>query len=178
MVQMVQLPNGVRVCYSQFYVMAADSEEQPLFEESFYGQLNALCGARTGTSLFLITGLNMGRVPVEVEFSSDVPSLSAQWEEVVESSLKLPGRMLTVLGWGGESVHQVSVPNSGNYRVRYCATGMDAGRQSGALVDVEDAPDRYLLQFWPGPVADDEILRQTSEVARTAHANIGRVRPP
>ncbi len=175
---MVSLRDGVGVSYSQFYVLGAAGGRQPLFEESFYGQSNALCGARTRTGLFLTTGLHMGRVPVDVNFYGEAPPLSAEWEEAVDASIELVGPELTVLGWSGDSIHHVPVPNAGSYRVRYCATGMDAGRQSGALGDVEDAPDRYLLEFWPAPIARDQIVRQTSTMARIAHANIGRVRPP
>lgn len=170
--------DGVRVSYSQFYVVNALDAHQPLFEESFYGQSNALCGAQTRTGLFLITGLNLGWVPLEVRFYRDCPPLSSEWEEAVEASIELTGSGVTVLGWGGESVDEVPVPSAGSYRVRYCATGMDAGRQSGALVTAEDAPDRYLLAFWPAPFEPDEILRQTSVAARTAHADIGRISPP
>lgn len=175
---MVHLRGGVRVSFSQFYVIGEPGGEQPMFEDSFYGQVNALCGAQTRTGLFLVTGLYMGMVPVDVDFFDSVPPLGDEWEEAVDASIELVAPQLTVLGWGGESVHQVRVPRTGSYRVRYCATGMDAGRQSNALASVREAPDRYLLQFWPGPLGTDQILRQTSATARTAHAAVGQILPP
>lgn len=172
----VILADGVRVSYAQFYAMDRWSE-QPLFDEAFHGQTNGLCGAQTRRSLFLITGLHTGRVPVEVQILDAEPRLESDWEEAVEVSVQLTGSELVVVGWAGESEHTVPLPTAGTYRVRYCASGMDAGRSQDVTIDHEQPPDRYRLQCWPAPPSQDTILRHTSEIARYWHTNV-RTKPP
>jgi len=170
------LPRGVRVAYSQFYVLDHGAD-QPLLEQAYHGQTSGLCGARTGRSLFLTTGLHTGVVPVEIAFMDAEPRLEAEWEEAVDASIELTGSDLVVLGWAGESSHTVPVPSPGTYRIRYCASGMDAGRNLDTAYD-RPAPDRYRLQFWPGPLGPTMIVRQTSEIARYWHGVVGTIAPP
>ena len=77
--------------------------------------------------------------------------------------------------WGGERYWPLDLTET-SYRVRYCATGMDEGRELDTrVIDDEDqededrAYDRYVLQFWPAPPAPDQVLRQTSETAAYWH---------
>jgi hypothetical protein len=174
---MVVLAGGVRVSYGQFYAMDGWIE-QPLLEEAFHGQANGLCGARTGRSLFFITGLHTGRVPVDVQILDARPVLESDWEEAVEASVQLTGSELVVLGWAGESDHTISVPGTGPYRVRYCASGMDAGRDQDTRMDDEPASDRYRIQCWPAPMSPDAILRQTSRIAAYWHTSVRDIPPP
>lgn len=167
---------GVRVGYCQFYVLD-EGFDQPLLEEAFAGQVNGLCGARAGRALFLITGLHTGEVPVDVQVRAARPALDSLWEEVVEASVEFTGTTMVVTGWGGESSHVEPVPGPGSYRVRYCATGMEAGRRQDTTVE-RPAPDRYRLQFWPAPIGPDVILRQTSEAAAVQHGAIRDLPPP
>ncbi len=168
------LAGGVYVSYAQFYVTDGWAE-QPLPETAFPGQVNGLCGARTGDGLFLITGLHTGTVPVEVEFPDVEPILEREWEDAVEVSIGLNGPDLIVLGWAGMSTHTVRLPAPGPYRVRYCAAGMDEGRRRDTRLEGEDAPDRYRLQFWPAPIGPDAILRCTSEIAAYWHGNVANI---
>ena len=157
------LAGGVRVAYGQFYFVD-EGFDQPLLDEAFAGQVNGLCGAQTGRSLFLMTGLHLGEVPVEVEFLTAEPTLESGWEEAVEASIEFTGAEMVVLGWAGESSHVVPVPTPGSYRVRYCVSGMEAGRRQVSTLNAP-APDRYRLQFWPAPAAPDTVHRLTTEVA-------------
>jgi hypothetical protein len=68
---------------------------------------------------------------------------------------------------GFQSQYEFSLPK-GDYRVRYCARGMDEGQDGDTLVD-GDPVDFYLLQFWPGTASPDRILRQTSAAAAYWH---------
>ena len=165
----MELAGGVRVAYSQFYLVDGWDEEPPLMEESFAGQVNGLCGARVDGGLFLVTGLHTGAVPVEVEFVDREPPLEPVWEEAVEVSTALAGPEIVVLGWAGESAHEIAVPARGWYRVRYCASGMDAGKARDTLLAGEPPLDRYRLQFWSAPAAPDAIRRVTSEIAAYWH---------
>lgn len=165
------LAGGVHVNYSQFYVLNDGSDQFPLLEEAFAGQVNGLCGARAGRSLFLMTGLYLGEVPVEVEFLTSEPTLESEWNEAVEASIVLTGTEMVVSGWAGESSHVVAVPAAGSYRVRYCVSGMEAGRRQVTTLNAP-APDRYRLQFWPAPAAPDTVHRLTTEVAEYWHQTV------
>ena len=168
----------VRVAYSQFYLTDGWDDEQPLMETAFPGQVNGLCGAGTEFGLELITGLHTGTVPVQVEFLDAEPVLEAEWEEAVEVSLRLSQPFVVVLGWAGESAHEIPVPAPGRYRVRYCASGMEAGREQDTVLEDETAPDRYRLQLWPAPAAPDAILRVTSPIAAYWHSIPATLGPP
>lgn len=168
----------VRVAYSQFYLTDGWDDEQPLQETAFPGQVNGLCGAGTEFGLELITGLHTGTVPVQVEFLDVEPILEAEWEEAVEVSLWLTQPFVVILGWAGESAHEIPVPAPGRYRVRYCAIGMDAGKEQDTVLEDETAPDRYRLQLWPAPAAPDAILRVTSRIAAYWHTVPATLDPP
>lgn len=165
------------VSYGQFY--ATDGGfDTPLLGDAFYGQTNGLCGARTGRSLFFITGLHTGWVPVEVQILDAPPPLEPEWEDAVEVSMQLTGTELIVQGWGADG-HTIAVPGPGPYRVRYCAAGMDAGRDQDHTVGDEPAPDRYRIQCWPATdIAPDTILRTTSENAAYWHGAVGAIAAP
>ena len=47
-------------------------------------------------------------------------------------------------------------------------SGFDAGFDADTVLDHEQAPDRYLLQFWPAPPAVDAVLRDGSGNATRA----------
>ncbi|MEU5099597.1 hypothetical protein [Streptomyces sp. NPDC020996] len=56
-----------------------------------------------------------------------------------------------------------------DYRVRYCAKGMDEARRQDTRSSDEPELDCYLLQFWPAPAAPDRVLKQTSAIAAYWH---------
>ncbi|XUL89884.1 hypothetical protein ACQ86D_27360 [Streptomyces galilaeus] len=58
-----------------------------------------------------------------------------------------------------------------DYRVRYSALAMDAGRSKNVREDDEPATDdRYLLQIWPAEPEPARLLRQTGGAAAYWHA--------
>ena len=148
------LNTSVWVDYGQFYVVAGVDPEYTILQLQYAGQHNGLCGAATGRSLFLITGLHTGPVPVVVESHAAEPAVSPDWEEVVEVRLQVgEGAELTLMEWGGQG-YPLAISGPGSYRVRYCASGLDAGAAVDHLSSGgESAPDRYLVQFWPAPPA-------------------------
>jgi hypothetical protein len=133
--------------------------------EETRGQLNGLCGAAVPGMLHLQTGLNTGPVHVTIELHTTEPSLDNLWEEAVEVAFATTATDL-VLQTFDHQEGPVDLP-PGTYRARYCARGMQEGRDQGTLVGGEPV-DHYLLQFWPssGP---DRVLRQTTDVAAYWH---------
>jgi hypothetical protein len=139
------------------------------------GQANGLCGAAVPGVLSMVTGLHTGSVPVRVEQLDAEPALEPEWEEAVEASFETaePPLFLTAFQDNREIVLA-----PGRFRVRWCASGMDAARDRDVRMEGEPALDRYRLQLWPAPAAPDAILRETSEIAAYWHRVARETAPP
>ncbi|MGC4816576.1 hypothetical protein [Micromonospora sp. DT63] len=192
------------VAYGQIYVT---SRELPDMSGAFAGQANGLCGAGQAGALFLMTGTHTGRVHFRVEVYDGEPSAAAQeWEEVVEASFLPRAPVVDLVPWGEGSLAPLPLTPEGQdagrlpvYRVRYCATGMDEGRDPFGGFDpdeldeddytyMDQRPDRYLLCLWPeGSTGEgsraavpraDAIVRQTSRAAAYWHGWAAGLPPP
>ncbi|MER5389054.1 hypothetical protein [Saccharopolyspora sp. NPDC002686] len=159
----------VPVHYGQIYV-ESEVEDADL-DACFAEQSNGLCGAAEPGILFLITGLHTGDVGFTIELHDQAPPLDETWEEIVEASYRPVGDVALVF-WSGDDARSLDLREI-DYRVRYCAVGMDAAREQDTRMDDEPLVDRYLLQFWPAPPGPDRILKQTSEIADYWHGAAG-----
>jgi hypothetical protein len=131
------------------------------------GQVCGLAGARVPHQLSLVTGLHTGDVPVTISWDEEEPPLDDSWEDAVEVSIELAGTSLVLAAF--DETYPAVVPRAGWHRARYCAAGMDAGRDLDCPDEGEQAPDRYLLQLWPAPQAAETVVREGSEVAAYWH---------
>jgi hypothetical protein len=168
----------VWVHYAQVYVesLRADEQVYPDLAACFAGQSNGLCGAAVPGVLFLTTGLHTGRVPFRAELHDEPPPSGDGWQEIVEVPFQPAGEVV-LAEWGGGETWPLELART-PYRVRYCATGVDAGHDLDTRMDADPAPDRYLLQFWPDPDGSpDRVIRQTSEMAAYWHG-FARQQPP
>ncbi|MHB9755458.1 hypothetical protein ACYBSK_13905 [Streptomyces sp. BYX5S] len=165
----------IHVHYGQAYVESDDGRMAGP-HEALAGQRSGLCGAAVPGFLFLVTGLHTGHVGFSVEVHAREPALAPGWEDVVEVSFRPASPRTFLTEWGGEDAWELGLDEV-DHRVRYCASGMDAGR---ALDTRGDGPraDRYLLQFWPAPAEPDRVVRQTSEIAAYWHGVAREVPPP
>lgn len=154
----------LHVHYGQAYVLREGSHGFAM-EEAFRGQKNGLCGASVPGYLQVTTALHTGGVQFRVELHERAPNNLEDWADVVEVSFSVSGPVI-LQEWAGEAEYPLKLP-TGEYRARYCANRMDAGKE----VDTADkGPDSYLLQFWPAPSqAPDAIIKQTSEIAKYWH---------
>ncbi len=168
------LDGEVDVHYWQLYVESGDVGT-PDLEGAFAAQANGICGAAVPYGLFLITGLHTGTVGFRVELHEAPPRLDDEWEDIVEVSFRPATAEVALLDWDGQGYPLDLEPT--DYRVRYCASGMDEARAQDTRLEDELLLDRYLLQFWPAPPAPDRVLKQTSEVARSEHRHV-RGLPP
>ncbi|MGW4848784.1 hypothetical protein [Nocardia brasiliensis] len=166
---MFRLDGEVGVSYSQIYVVSDSSGISPRMHEAFAGQNSGLCGAAVPGALFLSTGLHTGSVGFTVEVRGQAPALDPAWEEVVEVSFYPLSEQSFLMQWAGEDAWELALKEGLDYRVRYCAQGMDPARERDVRLDDEPLLDRYLLQFWPAPPEPDHIVRQTSQSAARAH---------
>jgi hypothetical protein len=157
----------VHVHYRQFYVQSrSDDFDDP--SAAVGGQSNGLCGAAIPGFLFLTTGLHTGEVEVTIEALDQRPPVDESWEEVVEVSFRPDGDEVALVQWAGEQWWPLALEQI-DYRVRYCASGMDAAQEQDSRAAGEPPADRYLLQFWPQSPEPDAVLRQTSGSAAYWH---------
>ncbi|WP_208720128.1 hypothetical protein [Amycolatopsis circi] len=162
------------VSYAQIYVQSGPG--LPDLAESFGGQRNGLCGGAVPGALSLITGRNAGRVGFRVETHDEAPPLDESWEEIVEVSFR-PAGEVSLVAWGGAAVWPLDLDAIG-YRVRYSGTRMEEARRLGIPEGEVFEPDRYLLQFWPGPPEPDRVVKQTSKTAAYQHRAASEKPPP
>lgn len=158
----------VHVEYGQIYVVSGPDGFGPDLQESLAGQSAGLCGAAAPGALWLSTGLHMGNVGFTVEVHDQAPPLDPVWEDVVEASFRPVSAGSALTQWAGEASWDLDLEET-DYRVRYCAQGLDEAHRQGTRLDDEPHLDRYLLQFWPAPPAPDRILKQTSATAAYWH---------
>jgi hypothetical protein len=160
----VLLDQRVFVTYSQAWVYSGtelfDGDYDP--EIMWRGQANGLCGAAQSGVLCLVTGTHTGDVAFRIERYPSEPPVADEWEEVVEVSFSPASDEVVFAGLDLERQYPLDLPG-GRYRVRYCVRGMEHA-------DNTDEPaEAYLLQFWPGELGPDRILRQSSERAAYWH---------
>ncbi|MFD5872119.1 hypothetical protein [Streptomyces sp. NPDC060322] len=167
----------VHVHYSQIYVESDPDNATPDLSEAFAGQSGGLCGAVVPGVLWLITGLHTGNVGFAVEVHDEDPPLDPVWEDVVEVSFHPVSERTSLVQWAGEAAWDLNLARI-DYRVRYCAQGMDEGRKLDTRVSGEPQADSYLLQFWPAPPRADRVIRQTSQNAAYWHRHARELPPP
>jgi hypothetical protein len=169
------------VSYRQAYVLTGEMVN-PDLNDAFRGQTNGLCGAAVRGALWLVTGLHSGHVGFTVDVLDAAPPIDDAWEEIVEVSLTIPSededfeyddreiiyRDVVLAEWSGDECYLIPL-SPGTYRVRYCARGMQLGRDRDTLLSGEEPVDFYLLAFWPAEAAPDCIIKQTSENAAYWH---------
>ncbi|MBC2904702.1 hypothetical protein H4N64_24515 [Streptomyces sp. PSKA01] len=167
----------VHVHYGQIYVESDPDGFGMELGNSFAGQQAGLCGAAVPGALFLLTGLHTGNVGFTVEVHDQAPPVDPAWEDVVEASFRPVSDSSSLVQWAGEDSWELGLEEI-DYRVRYCAKGMDAANEFDTRLDEEPQQDRYLLQFWPAASAPDHIVKQTSEIAAYWHDYARRQPPP
>ncbi|MCI2423497.1 hypothetical protein MOQ72_39425 [Saccharopolyspora sp. K220] len=162
------------VHYRQIYVASGLNLD---LTDACAGQSNGLCGAAVPGSLFLTTGLHTGHIAFTVELHEKPPPLDESWQEIVEVSFRPVEPDVALVQWAGEAAWPLDLELT-NYRVRYCATGMDQAREADTILDDGPPLDRYLLQFWPSPPAPDQVVKQTSDSAAYWHDIARKTTPP
>ncbi|MEU7042818.1 hypothetical protein AB0A77_17370 [Streptomyces varsoviensis] len=168
----------VFVHYGQIYVESDPEGSISGMPEAFEGQESGLCGAAVPGSLFLTTGLHTGHVGFTVELHESEPALDDSWEEVVETSFRPLASTVELMQWAGEARWDLDLEEV-DYRVRYCAVGMEeAQKLETILADEPQIVDRYLLQFWPSPPRPARVVRQTTAIAAHSHEYARKLPPP
>ncbi|WP_225100134.1 hypothetical protein [Streptomyces sp. CoH27] len=149
----------------------------PDLAEAFAGQSAGLCGAGVPGALWLTTGLHTGDVGFTVEVHEEAPPLAEGWEDVVEVSFRPVSDGTRLVRWAWEDTWELDLAET-DYRVRYCAMGMDAAHRKDTRLDEEPRLDCCLLQFWPAAPAPDRVVRPTSRMAAYWHGHARELPPP
>jgi hypothetical protein len=156
------------VHYGQAYVFSGGSTDTSDMPRMFPGQANGLLGSAQPGRLFLITGLHTGSAHLLVEVADAAPP-DEDGEECVEASFTPEAGDARLVDWDGNTVCALPLTAATTYRVRYCATGMDAARKIDTLSDQDMPVDSYLLAFWTAPTEPDRVVLRTGETAAFWH---------
>ena len=180
---------NIGIDYGQFYIDAAFDDEDDLGldedyldpDGAFEGQENGICGASQQSKLFFVTGIQNGAISVDCEYHDSQPELDESYEDIVEVSLVVSDKQLSLCEWGHEATHKLELPK-GEYRVRYLIQGMDKDYDD----ENEDESDEYwekpvpgqkhLIQIWSGKTAGDVVIKHTSVNARSWHREWGSMK--
>jgi hypothetical protein len=158
----------VHVESGQIYVESDPDSARPDLAQAFAGQNGGLCGAAVPGAILLFTGLYTGGVAFAVEVHDEAPVLDPVWEDVTEVSFRPESERTRLVQEDGEAAWDLDLTRA-DYRVRYCARGMDEGRELPIRAAGEPQVDSYLLQFWPAPPSPDVVVRHTSRLAEHLH---------
>lgn len=165
----------IHVHYGQIYVESTDDVDWS--DKHSAGQSNGICGAAIPGLLHLVTGLHTGTTVLTIELHETRPPLDDAWDEIVEVSFRPESTASHLVQWAGEDAWPLDLEPI-DYRVRYCADGMDEAHQADVVMDDEPTIDRYLLQFWPAAPEPDAVCRQTGMVAGHLHEHARHLPPP
>jgi hypothetical protein len=99
--------------------------------------------------LNLGTGLGYGEVPITISILSEPPTDEppVEFERVVETDIEITDSSLGFYAENSQPIELAFEP--GLYRLRYSGANIEAGTEQDAVVDDEEAPDYYRLEFWP-----------------------------
>ena len=165
----VLVSDEAQVDYGQIFVESGGDDCD--LHDAFAGQEGVgLCGGGQEGTLLLLTGLRIGGVDFTTELHDSRPELDESWEEIVEVPFRPVSQETVLRQWNGKNRWELGLEER-DYRVRYSAIGMDAGR--GKDVREDDEPptdDRYLLQIWPAAPEPARLLKQTGRTAANWHA--------
>jgi hypothetical protein len=152
-----------------------EADTFPEIEGGFKGQSNGLLGAGAPGGVWIDGPALYGKYAVRIEAFDSRPPVPAWCADVVEVSYDHPTAYLSMGSF--ESWADPLPLDPGTYRIRYCASGLDATVAETAE-DEFDGDDyrlyssRHLFQLWPAPSAPDEVVRTTSEFAAAEHARV------
>lgn len=171
--------SALGVEYGQFYIIPdEDNFDVDAWDpdSAFENQQNGLCGAAVNGHVFFVTGIQNGTISVDVQLCEACPELDESYEEITEVSLTVNTLPVFLSEWGSEETHQLDLAE-GSYRLRYSIDGMN--KDYDDEVEGEEywkSPlpgQRHLIQLWACEPGADQILKQTTSVAKYWHKQWG-----
>ncbi|NVK88934.1 MAG: hypothetical protein HWE13_12440 [Gammaproteobacteria bacterium] len=184
---MQQLFNGnIDIYYGQFYIDDIDAEadsdsldsdvvdDDSLLDvdSAFAQQLNGLCGACHLGKLFFIAEPQEGVAHVAVELHTEEPPLLEHSDDVVECSFAARSNSLHLCEWANEATYPLSLP-LGDYICRYSICATDSEYKGDETWRQPLAGQHFIIQFWPGKLAQDRIVVANSQKGHYWHKTLG-----
>lgn len=150
--------------YHQFHLSPVELSESE--REALTSTIGTVHPVDDADFLSLTTFRQYGRIDVEFElFRGRAPELRAEWQDVVEFSVRAPAKVLRIQSFEArDDEPAVRVKPGDMYRVRYATK--DAAR---APSDGDEPGESYRVEVWPSPFAPPVLVR-ASWVALYWHA--------
>lgn len=148
----------------------------PLLDDAFKGQRNGLLGAQQPGTLWINVPALYGKFRFRVQLLEEEPRVPKRFKDVVEVSLHARGKL--AMGSFDTFAKPMPVP-ADDYRVRLSATDLDrvqAQTNRGefrAGGGYKTYSGLILLQLWPAPLRDDQVIREGTRYAARANARPG-----
>lgn len=140
------------------------------------GSTTGLLNATAPGSVYVNGPALYGKYAVRVEAHSARPSVPQRCEDVVEVSLTIK-RSLSMGSF--ETFTRRWRLTAGDYRLRYCATGLDRAAAETAVSEFDGNAyrlysGRHLFQLWQAPRAPARVIRVRSDFAKSQVATRSR----
>jgi hypothetical protein len=145
------------------------------WDRFFSGQVNGLVGVAHGDGVYVNIARWGGGSRIRITLAATAPAPASEYyEDVVEVSITIPTDVVVNWEtWAATSTGKLDPIDPGSYRVRVSSHGRDAG---AANEFAEGIVDEYLIELWPAPICDDQVVRVGSETASYWHRELGRRR--
>lgn len=177
---MIELYSGILgIEYGQFYIISNETQFDGDMDEAFKNQENGLCGASVPGFVWFTTGIQNGKISVDIQLCQSRPRQDDSYQEIVEVSLNVGTSPIFLAEWGSERAQQLELPE-GNYRLRYSIDGMNIDYDDEAQESNDEywnSPlrgQRYLIQLWIAASSRDIIVQQTTDSAKYWHKELGK----
>ena len=173
-----QLFSGnLNIDFGQFYIdVLVDDEDDSAdyleMESAFEDQKNGLCGACHDGKLYFVVGPQSGVIDLTIELHDKEPVLNDSCEDIVECFLSAKKNNLHLCEWGHENTYKLGLP-AGDYIVRYSIQALDKDYGHEDEGDRPVAGQKYFVQFWPGSVSEDKIVRSQTKTGQYWHSEMG-----
>lgn len=140
--------------YHQFHLSPVELSESE--REALTSTIGTVHPVDDADFLSLTTFRQYGRIDVELELFRDrAPELGAEWQDVVEFSVRTPADVLRIESFDAQGDGPaLSVKPGGAYRVRYATR--DA---ANAPSDGDGPGESYRVEVWPAPHAAPALVR-------------------
>ena len=140
--------------HRQFYFWDPDS---PFAAPEDYTAEDSARRLKAGDHLVAVLPERFESVPVEIEIHDAEPQIEAKdWDHVVECSLHVAGRSITVEECCGSTLAKFTV-EPGWYRLRSFHGAL------GTVKDDQNGNDHYLVVLWPAPADTLRVIRQWTQ---------------
>jgi hypothetical protein len=156
---------SVPVHYHQFHINDEDEPTGPDLEPGHNGPVRIADGLT-----IVIPGLHSGDVDVTVTLQETEPAPdNGNWQEIVEVSAHSASGDLMIRAMTDDldaELPVLSFHRPGYYRLRLHARS----RNTAIGLAPDQITEWYLIQAWPAPAHEAQVLRQTDGYSSFAHA--------